>query len=134
MMMIEIAFTLAYKNVRAVFFVFSSFALFESDTVPLDVTLYAKWTKEAPKTACLKTFSGKSISSTNYASGSNINIGTEVTVTATVKTGYKFVNWSDGNTNVKRTISVKDEATYTAYTKVIPYTISYNLNDGVSGV
>ena len=28
-MIIEIAFTLAYKNVRAVFFVFSSFALFE---------------------------------------------------------------------------------------------------------
>lgn len=55
-MMIEIAFTLAYKNVRAVFFVFSSFALFEPDTVPFDVTLYAKWTKEAPKTAHLKTF------------------------------------------------------------------------------
>ena len=121
-MMIEIAFTLAYKNVRAVFFVFSSFALFEPDTVPFDVTLYAKWTKEAPKTAYLKTFSGKGISSTNYASGSNINIG------------YKFVNWTDGNTNVKRTITVKDEATYTAYTKVIPYTISYNLNGGVSGV
>lgn len=133
-MMIEIAFTLAYKNVRAVFFVFSLFALFEPDTVPFDVTLYAKWTKEAPKTAYLKTFSGKGISSTNYASGSNINIGTEVTVTATVKTGYKFVNWTDGNTNVKRTITVKDEATYTAYTKVIPYTISYNLNGGVSGV
>ena len=103
--MIEIAFTLAYKNVRAVFLVFS--ALFEPDTVPFDVTLYAKWTKEAPKTAYLKTFSGKGISSTNYASGSNINIGTEVTVTATVKTGYKFVKWSDGNTNVKRTITVK---------------------------
>lgn len=69
------------------------------DTTPLDVTLYAKWTKEAPKTAYLKTFSGKGISSTNYASGSNINIGTEVTVTATVKTGYKFTNWTDSSGN-----------------------------------
>lgn len=65
-MMIEIAFTLAYKNVRAVFFVFSSFALFEPDTVPLDVTLYAKWTKEAPKTVYLKTFSGKADDTHGY--------------------------------------------------------------------
>ena len=64
-----------------------------------DVTATAQWTKEAPKTAYLRTFSGKGISSTNYASGSNINIGTEVTVTATVKTGYKFVNWTDSNGN-----------------------------------
>ena len=104
MMMIEIAFTLAYKNVRAVFFVFSSFALFEQDTVPLDVTLYAKWTKEISPSA-----------------------------KAAFANGYQFSKWSDGNTNVKRTITVKYEATYTAYTKVIPYTISYNLNGGVSG-
>lgn len=52
-----------------------------------------------PKTAYIRTFSGKGISSTNYASGSNINIDTEVTVTATVKTGYKFVNWTDSNGN-----------------------------------
>ena len=71
----------------------------EPDTTHLDVTLYAKWTKEAPKTAYIRTFSGKGISSTNYASGSNINIDTEVTVTATVKTGYKFVNWTDSNGN-----------------------------------
>lgn len=64
-----------------------------------DVTATAQWTKEAPKTAYIRTFSGKGISSTNYASGSNINIGTEVTVTATVKTGYKFVNWTDSNGN-----------------------------------
>jgi len=60
--------------------------------------------------------------------------GTQITISAdTFANGYQFSKWSDGNTNVKRTITVKDEATYTAYTKVIPYTISYNLNGGVSG-
>lgn len=48
-MMIEIAFTLAYKNVRAVFFVFSSFALFEPDTVPLDVLYMQNGLKKPPR-------------------------------------------------------------------------------------
>lgn len=78
-----------------------------------DVTAAAQWTKEAPKTAYIQTFSGKDISSTNYASGSNINIGTEVTVTATVKTGYKFINWTDGRGNVKSTGKADDTHGYT---------------------
>ena len=64
-----------------------------------DVTATAQWTKEAPKTAYLKTFSGKGISSTNYAGGADINIGENVTVSATLKEGYKFVNWTDSNGN-----------------------------------
>lgn len=73
----------------------------------------ATWTKEAPTTAHLKTFSGKGISSTNYSSGSNINIGTQVTVTATVKPGYKFVNWTDSNGNAKSTGKADDTHGYT---------------------
>ena len=37
------------------------------------------------------------------------------TLTATPNTGYKFVRWSDGNTNASRTITVTESATYTAY-------------------
>jgi len=93
----------------------------EPDTTALDITLYAKWTKEAPKTAYLQTFSGKGISSTNYSTGSNINIGTEVTVTATLKTGYKFVNWTDGSGNKKSTSNVKVSATVKANTEQYTY-------------
>ncbi len=106
----------------------------EPDTTHLDVTLYAKWTKEAPKTAYLKTFSGKGISGTNYATGGNINIGTEVTVTATVKTGYKFVNWTDGSSNEKSTdkdykfIMPASNVNLTAKATPNTYTIKYNKN------
>ena len=80
--MIEIAFTLAYKNVRAVFFVFSSFALFEPDTVPFDVTLYAKWTKEISPSA--------KAASLDYVKGTKANT---ITVSATVS---NYVKSSDG--------------------------------------
>lgn len=99
-----------------------------------DVTATAQWTKEAPKTAYLKTFSGKGISSTNYASGSNINIGENVTVTATVKTGYKFVNWTDGSSNEKSTdkdykfIMPASNVNLTANATPNTYTIKYNKN------
>ena len=36
------------------------------------------------------------------------------TLTATPKTGYKFVKWSDGNTNASRTFTVENSVTYTA--------------------
>lgn len=99
-----------------------------------DVTATAQWTKEAPKTAYLKTFSGKGINSTNYSTGSNINIGTEVTVTATVKTGYKFVNWTDGSSNEKSTdkdykfIMPASNVNLTANATPIKYNIVFNSN------
>lgn len=99
-----------------------------------DVTATAQWTKEAPKTAYLKTFSGKGINSTNYSTGSNINIGTEVTVTATVKTGYKFVNWTDGSSNEKSTdkdykfTMPANDVNLTANATPIKYNIVFNSN------
>ena len=111
----------------------------EPDTTVLDVTLYAKWTKEAPKTAYLRTFSGKGINSTNYSTGSNINISTEVTVTATVSTGYKFINWTDSSGNEKSkgkadsthgyTFSMPaNDVNLTANAAPIKYNIVFNSN------
>ena len=40
--------------------------------------------------------------------------GKSVTLTATPNTGYKFVKWSDGDTNNPRIVTVTGEATYTA--------------------
>ena len=41
--------------------------------------------------------------------------GTVTTITATANSGYRFVQWNDGNTNAIRTITVNSDATYTAY-------------------
>lgn len=46
--------------------------------------------------------------------GGTYEHGKTATLTATPKTGYKFVKWSDGNTSATRTVSVTGNATYTA--------------------
>lgn len=40
--------------------------------------------------------------------------GSQVTIKATPKSGYRFVKWSDDNTNATRTVTVSADATYTA--------------------
>ena len=46
--------------------------------------------------------------------GGTYESGTSVTIKATPNSGYKFVKWSDGNTNATRTVTVTGNATYTA--------------------
>lgn len=46
--------------------------------------------------------------------GGSVQCGTSTTITATPNSGYKFVRWSDGNTNNSRTVTVYADATYTA--------------------
>ena len=41
--------------------------------------------------------------------------GTVVTLQATPQPGYRFVRWSDGNTNAARTITLTANSSYTAY-------------------
>lgn len=40
--------------------------------------------------------------------------GSQVTIKATPKSGYRFVKWSDDNTNATRTVTVTENKTYTA--------------------
>lgn len=42
-------------------------------------------------------------------------LGSSATISATPNDGYRFVRWSDGNTNATRTVTVTGDATYTAY-------------------
>ena len=54
--------------------------------------------------------------------------GTEVTLTATAKGGYVFVDWSDGNTEETRTIEVTSALNLTANFKVaVPRAWAYDL-------
>lgn len=46
--------------------------------------------------------------------GGTYESGTSVTIKATANSGYRFVKWSDGNTNATRTVTVTGNATYTA--------------------
>ncbi len=62
--------------------------------------------------------------------------GTSVTMTATANSGYRFLNWSDGNTSNPRTITVTANATYTANfgeQSVTYYTITTTANPSNGG-
>ena len=56
--------------------------------------------------------------------GGTYEYGKSVTLTATANTGYKFVQWNDGNKNASRTITVSGAATYTATFEKLTYTVS----------
>jgi hypothetical protein len=45
--------------------------------------------------------------------------GQQTTISATPKSGYRFVRWNDNNTQNPRTITVTGNATYTAYFEAI---------------
>ena len=40
--------------------------------------------------------------------------GTQVTIKAAPVSGYQFCNWSDGDSNATRTITVNDDCEFTA--------------------
>ena len=55
---------------------------------------------------------------TNYGTvsgGGTFLSGNRIGITATPNSGYKFTQWSDGNTNATRLITVSEDKTYIAY-------------------
>ena len=55
---------------------------------------------------------------TTMPSGVNhYEAGSQVTISAIANPGYEFVRWNDNNTEANRTITVNENATYTAYFK-----------------
>ena len=64
---------------------------------------------------------------TNYGTvtgGGTYDYGTSVTIKATPKTGYHFVQWSDGNTTASRSITATANASYTATFAINQYTLT----------
>jgi hypothetical protein len=65
------------------------------------------------------------------ASGGGIfNCGTTITLTATPSESYRFTQWSDGNTQNPRNITVNGDAAYTAQFEIAQYTITANAETG----
>ena len=56
--------------------------------------------------------------------GGEYAYGTEITLTATANSGYRFTQWSDGNTDNPRIVTVTENKTYTAEFEVETYTIT----------
>ncbi len=56
--------------------------------------------------------------------------GSQVPVSAVPALGYRFVRWSDGNTNSNRTITVNDDITITAEFERVSVTARFNFPEG----
>lgn len=68
-----------------------------------------------------------SVNNTNYGTvsgGGTYDCGSSAPISATPKTGYHFVNWSDGNTSSSRSISVTSNVSLTANFAANTYTVS----------
>lgn len=59
--------------------------------------------------------------------------GTTVNITATPADCYRFVRWSDNDTNASRTVTITGDATYTAIFEKIRYTVTVESDDPTMG-
>lgn len=59
--------------------------------------------------------------------------GSQVQLTAIPNAGYHFTQWSDGNTDNPRTITVNADATYTAQFAANTYVVNVNSNNTLMG-
>lgn len=94
-----------------------------------NVTLYAHWTP-IPYTI---TVNSSNVSQGTAAGGGTYDYDTNHQLTATPNECYRFVQWSDGNTDNPRTIIVTGDATYTAEFEQIQYTIETQSADAGQG-
>ena len=59
--------------------------------------------------------------------------GTQIEIGVTPNDCYLFVGWNDGNSEQSRTITVTGNATYTAFTDKIKYSVSVTSSDDTMG-
>ncbi len=66
--------------------------------------------------------------------GGSYNYNSSISITATPNYGYHFTQWSDGNTQNPRTVTVMQNATYTAQFAINTYAVTVNSNNANMGV
>ncbi len=70
---------------------------------------------------------------TSVSGSGTYNYGSSVSISASVKAGYSFLRWSDGNTSRTRTLSnLQQNYSLTAYSVPNTYTLTYNANGGTT--
>ncbi len=89
-------------------------------TVTADATYTAQF---APNRYTLTVLSADEEQGT-VAGGTTADYNTTVEISATAATGYHFLQWSDGNTDNPRTVTVTADATYTAQFAPNQYTLT----------
>ncbi|KMQ50417.1 hypothetical protein CHISP_2664 [Chitinispirillum alkaliphilum] len=107
---------------------------FSQNTVKESITLYAKWTPDAPQTYTLSYTAGENGSLTGETSQTVEHGESGTAVTAVPDEGYEFSEWSDGRTYNPRTdANVQDHISVTAQFEAIPvvtFTVTFQSNDG----
>ena len=84
----------------------------ETITVTSDLTLVAEFEETAKNWTV--TLSANNNSYGSVSGGGTVKDGETTTITATPKSGYKFVKWSNGLTNATETITVTSDTTLVA--------------------
>ena len=82
-------------------------------TVTANATYTAYFAANAPDTYTITVLSNNDAWGT-VSGGGTYTAGSTATISAVANSGYRFVQWQDGNTNATRTITVTGDATYIA--------------------
>ena len=69
----------------------------------------------------------------NVSGGGSYNYLSNRTITATANYGYHFTQWSDGNTNNPRTITLTQDTSFTAYFEKNSYVVTVGSNNDTMG-
>lgn len=94
-----------------------------------NVTLYAHWTP-IPYTI---TVNSSNVSQGTAAGGGTYDYGTNQQISATPNECYRFVQWSDGNTDNPRTVLVTEDKEYAAIFDAATYNVNATTNDDLRG-
>lgn len=90
-----------------------------STQITSNKTWYARWSTSTRQYTINVGVNNSSMGTAT--GGGTYNYGATATLTATAKSGYRFVNWSDGNTSASRSVTVSANVSYTANFEAIPY-------------
>ena len=97
-----------------------------SGTSKIDITFNSKTYNPPPITYTVSLSKGTGISS--VSGGGTYENGSSVTISASLNTGYDFINWTGYNTNTSNpyTFTIGQNRSYTANAKLKTYTVTYN--------
>ena len=102
--------TITYPTLSKTGYTFAGWSTSATSMPDADLTITASWTINQ---YTLTVESNNAEWGTVTGSGT-YDYGTEVTITASPSTGFKFVEWNDGDTNPSRVVTVTADVTYTA--------------------